>query len=121
MPNILVVDDDDQFRRMIQRTLERAGFEVRSATNGKEALELFNQHPADLVLTDLIMPECEGLETIVALRRVWKSPCIIAMSGGGRGSAEEYLGAAKVLGVRETLAKPFATRDLLTAVRSALA
>src|SRR5262245_21306492 len=69
MSSSLVVDDDDQFRRMVQRTLERAGFEVRAASNGRQALEIFNQHGADLVLTDLIMPECEGLETIVALRR----------------------------------------------------
>ncbi len=121
MSSILVVDDDDQFRRMVQRTLERAGFEVRAAANGRQALQIFTEHGADLVLTDLIMPECEGLETIVALRRLWKTPRIIAMSGGGRGSAEEYLGAARVLGVGTTLAKPFATKDLLSAVRSALA
>lgn len=120
MPRILVVDDDDQFRRMVQRTLERAGYEVDAAANGEEALTRFERRPADLVLTDLVMPEKEGLETIVALRRIWASPRIIAMSGGGRGSPEEYLGAARVLGVSATLEKPFATRDLLAAVRRVL-
>lgn len=115
------MDDDDQFRRMIQRTLERAGFEVRPAVNGNEALALFKEHGADLVLTDLIMPECEGLETILALRRLSNSPRIIAMSGGGRGTPDDYLETARVLGVAATLAKPFATNDLLVAVRSALA
>lgn len=121
MPKILVVDDDDQFRRMVQRTLERAGFEVEAAANGYQALALYKERGADLVVTDLVMPECEGLETILALRRLANTPRIIAMSGGGRGSAEDYLDTAKVLGVKATLAKPFATSDLLGAVRAALA
>ncbi|MFN8651085.1 MAG: response regulator [Gemmatimonadales bacterium] len=120
MARILVVDDDDQFRRMVQRTLERAGYEVEPAANGKEALARFEARPPDLVLTDLVMPEKEGLETILALRQKWKTPRIIAMSGGGRNLPEEYLEAARVLGVAATLEKPFATKDLLTAVRSVL-
>lgn len=120
MPRILVVDDDDQFRRMVQRTLERAGYQVEPAANGREALQRFAASPADLVLTDLVMPEKEGLETIMELRRLWKTPRIIAMSGGGRCSPDEYLDAARVLGVAATLEKPFATRDLLAAVRAVL-
>lgn len=120
MARILVVDDDDQFRRMLQRTLERAGYEVEPAADGREAVRLFEAHPPDLVLTDLVMPEQEGLETIMTLRRKYKTPRIIAMSGGGRNQPEEYLEAARVLGVAATLEKPFATRDLLALVRSVL-
>jgi len=120
MTRILVVDDDDQIRRMVQRTLERAGYDVEPAADGKEALARFEAHPADLVITDLVMPEKEGLETIMTLIRKWKAPRIIAMSGGGWNHPEEYLEAARVLGVAATLEKPFANKDLLTLVRSVL-
>lgn len=120
MARILVVDDDDQFRRMVQRTLERAGYEVDPAANGQDALARFEAVPADLVLTDLIMPEKEGLETIMLLRQRWKTPRIIAMSGGGRVRPEEYLEVARRLGVAATLEKPFSTSDLLAVIRSVL-
>ncbi len=120
MAKILLVDDDEQFRRMLQRTLERAGHSVVPASNGQEALDLFESAAPDLVLTDLIMPEREGLETILALRKRWNFSRIIAMSGGGRGAAEDYLLAARQLGVGSTLAKPFATGDLLNALNTAL-
>ena len=98
MPKILLVDDDDSFRKMLRLTLTKMGYDVVEARDGKEALVLHHQLSPDLVLTDLIMPEKEGLETIEELRRVYPGIKIIAMSGGGRLSATNYLKVAKLMG-----------------------
>jgi len=121
MATILLVEDDEQFRRMLQRTLERAGYRVVPAADGREALNRIDAVRPDLVLTDLIMPDMEGLETIQALRRREPPPPIVAMSGGGRMSPDNYLLAARRMGARETLAKPFSTAELLAAIGTALA
>jgi CheY-like chemotaxis protein len=120
MPRILLVDDDESFRPMLHETLERFGYEVVVAVNGREALDRYREQPADLVLTDVIMPDKEGLETIREIRRQWPDARIIAMSGGGRTGPDNYLKIARNMGAAEVLSKPFSNRDLLNAIERVL-
>ena len=120
MSRILIIDDDERIRWLLRRTLECAGHEVEVACNGIDGMKLARAWLADLVITDLVMPEKEGIETIMELRRENAGTPIIAISGGGHASAEEYLHVAKKLGARHTLAKPFSREEILEAVRSAL-
>lgn len=113
---VLVVDDEASLRQIMAKALERAGYQVETAENGRVALEMFRRHPADLVVTDLIMPEKEGIETIMELRLLNRSVRIIAISGGGRSTPETYLALAQNLGAATTLAKPFGIPELLAAV-----
>jgi CheY-like chemotaxis protein len=121
MKRILIIDDDEQMRALLSDILEHAGYGVTEASNGKEGLERFQADPADLVITDLIMPEKEGVETILELRRQRPEARIIAISGGGRGGACDYLSIAARLGVRRTVAKPFTRHEILEAVSAGLA
>lgn len=116
MALILVVDDDDQFRSMLRRTLERGGYEVLDAPNGKEGTRLYGERPADLVITDILMPEKEGIQTIMELRHDFPEVKILAISGGGKVRPDEYLFMAKNFGAQRTLAKPFEQKELLEAV-----
>jgi DNA-binding response OmpR family regulator len=116
MATILVVDDDDAFRAMLRETLERAGYEVRDASNGEIALEIDRATPCDVVVIDLVMPEKEGLETILELRRRRSHTKIIAISGGGNSNPRRNLAIAERLGARRTLTKPFSRGELLLAI-----
>src|SRR3989442_7221667 len=113
MPRILVVDDDEPFRKMLHKSLERAGYEVRDAPNGKVALELDREDPSDLIITDPIMPEKEGIETIVEFRRIHPDVKIIAISGGARMNSKVNLAMAQRLGANHILAKPFSQQEIL--------
>ncbi|MDY6987587.1 MAG: response regulator [Thermodesulfobacteriota bacterium] len=113
---ILVIDDDIGIRAMLRRLLEGAGYDVAEASDGRQGIRLYRQDPADLVITDLIMPEKEGLETIRELRRDFPHVKILAISGGGRVSPDEYLHMAKSFGAKRTLAKPFDPKELLEVV-----
>jgi len=106
---------------MLHKTLERAGYEVQDAADGKYVLEAYRRNPCDLILTDLIMPQKEGLETITEVRRFNPRVKIIAMSGGGRAGPTGYLDMAKQLGAKRTLAKPFSREQLLDAIAEVLA
>ena len=117
MARILIVDDDVDVLDMLGQTLEREGYEVVSAANGKEGVRLYREDPVDLVITDIIMPEKEGIETIMELKRAFPDVKIIAISGGGRVDPEGYLSMAKQLGARYTFSKPVEREDLLKAVR----
>jgi DNA-binding NtrC family response regulator len=122
MARVLLVDDDEQFRRMLERTLVRAGHLVRVAGDGAEALGAMQEDGGaafDLVVTDIVMPEKEGLETIMELRRLVPGMPVIAMSGGGRGTPENYLRAARMLGAFRTLEKPFDSKELIQAIDEA--
>jgi two-component system, chemotaxis family, chemotaxis protein CheY len=121
MPHILLVDDDSAFRKMLRLTLQRMGYEITEACDGKQALGLYKQLPVDAVLTDLIMPEKEGLETITELHRIDPNVRIVAMSGGGRLNAKDILSVARAMGADHVLAKPFSDEELVTALNSALA
>lgn len=116
MPRILLVEDDETLSQAIAALLQRAGHEVRQANDGREALKCFQGFQPDLVITDIIMPEVEGLETIRTLHRKAPTVKIVAISGGGVGGPEQYLGMAQKLGAIATLAKPFSTHDLLAIV-----
>jgi DNA-binding NtrC family response regulator len=113
---VLVIDDEVQIRTLLANGLEAAGFQVDAAQDGIEGMRLFRRHPADVVVTDIIMPEQEGIETIIQLRREYPKLAIIAISGGGTVDPEGYLGTARLLGAAATFAKPFLIRDLVDAV-----
>lgn len=116
MQKILVIDDEPHILLMLKKMLERAGYEVDMASNGNEGLDLFQKSPTDLVITDIIMPEKEGLETIREMRRLRPELKIIAMSGGGKVSAENYLEIAKIFGASKVISKPFTQKEMVTAV-----
>jgi CheY-like chemotaxis protein len=116
---ILIIDDEEGIRQMMRLALEKAGYEVFDASDGRQGIKIYRQGLPDLVITDIFMPEMEGLETIMALRREQPDAKIIAMSGGGTGG-HDYLPAALKLGSSRALAKPFTQKDLLGAVRDLL-
>ena len=120
MVKVLVADDEDMVRMVVKQTLAKAGIDVIEASNGREALEMQANDPADVVITDIIMPEQEGIETIVQLRKDYPDLPIIAMSGGGRIGATDYLQAAREFGARHILEKPFDRKELLLAVQDCL-
>ena len=113
---ILVVDDNDQMRELLRLMLETVGHEVLDAANGKVALHLQKTMPADLVITDIIMPEMEGIELITNIRKVTPHVKIIAISGGGKIDADLCLEIADKLGADRTLLKPFSKSDLLSVI-----
>jgi DNA-binding response OmpR family regulator len=115
---ILVVDDEDMILRAVKDTLEHAGYTAAVATNGKQAIELFDSLAPDLVITDINMPEVEGIELIKGLSRHTPKVPIIAMSGDVIGAS--FLKAARLLGAADTLAKPFSTRELLEKIEAVL-
>jgi CheY-like chemotaxis protein len=114
------MDDDVTFRQMLRKMLERAGYETTEAADGKEGMRLFRAAPADLVITDMLMPEQEGIETIQELKRDFPAVKIIAISGGGQIDAEEYLRTAELFGVARTFGKPFDREELLETIRELL-
>ncbi|MCB9365871.1 MAG: response regulator [Calditrichaeota bacterium] len=120
MCRILIVDDDPSIRQMLRSMLEREGHDVDVASNGAECLRLFRATSYELVITDIIMPEQEGIETIRRLRAEKPEIRVIAISGGGRIGPADYLSMAKLIGASATLAKPFERAALLEAVQSAL-
>src|SRR5882672_10512644 len=104
MHRILLIEDDEPLRKMIRKVLERAGYEVQEAPNGKIGLKLYSEQPSELIVTDLIMPEKEGLETIMEFRRLAAGVKIIAMSGGNRMNPKVNLAMAQKFGAARTLA-----------------
>ena len=120
MARILLIDDDDAVRDMLHQMLVQLGHIVIEGRNGKEGLELLPNANADLLITDIVMPEMEGLELLMELRKKQPPMKIIAISGGGRGNAAEYLRAAKFLGASHVLAKPFTNEALLSAINELL-
>ena len=117
---VLIVDDDEQIRVLLQQMMEWAGFDVLVAENGRVAMRMQSQQPADLVITDLIMPEQEGLETISWLKKDYPNIKIIAISGGGRIGPEAYLPAALELGADLAFSKPFDVQEVVNSVKNLL-
>lgn len=121
MARILVVDDDEQVRSMIKLTLERRGHLVLEAADGVQAIQAYDPARIDLVITDIVMPEKEGIETIMELRGIKPDVRIIAISGGGRISPQDYLKWARRFGVEHTFTKPVDREQLLRSVDELLA
>jgi len=120
MARILLIEDDDLVRNMLSLTLTHFGHTVIEAKNGKEGLQLFPQVNADLLITDLVMPEKEGFEILLELRNHRPPVKIIVISGGLRGETANYLEMAKRLGAAKALAKPFSNVALLAAIDEVL-
>ena len=120
MPLILVIDDDVQIRALLRQMLERAGHEVMDAPDGDEGITLYRENPADLVITDIIMPKKEGLETIIDLRAEFPEVKIIAISGGGTIGPSSYLQVAEGFGAIRIFTKPFKMEELLAAIQELL-
>ena len=116
MKKILVIDDELPVRILVKSILERDGFIVSVASNGMEGLLSQKNNPADLVITDLIMPEKEGIELIQELKKEFPLLPVIAMSGGGITPADGHLKTAKILGAAAILEKPVDKVDLVKTV-----
>jgi CheY-like chemotaxis protein len=120
MESILIIDDEAQIRSMIRLVLEREGYVVSEAPDGAEGIRLFREKPADLIITDLIMPNKDGIGMMLELKKDFPAVNIIAMSGGGLNRPDGYLLGAKKLGAVHTLAKPINRQELLRVVKDAL-
>jgi len=118
MARILVIDDRPDERAVVHDMLLSAGYEVLLAADGREGLKTYRVRPTDLVITDLFMPELDGVETILALRREFPEAKVIAISG--HATADAMLSIARQLGSVATLEKPFTAEHLLAAVQKAL-
>ena len=119
MARILIIDDEKMLRDMLREILQQAGHEIDEAPDGKAGIERYSEAPTELVITDLLMPHKDGIETIRELRRDFLDAKIIAITGF-RGRFNR-LPAAQVLGVQRTLMKPFTQEELLQAVEAVLA
>jgi CheY-like chemotaxis protein len=121
MKTILIIDDSNEFRIIFRDMLRKAGYQVLEASSGQEGIDIYRRTPADLVVTDIIMPGKEGLETILDLKREFPGVKIIAVSGGGFEGPSTYLeGATLIGGVDRTFFKPFAMDPMLKAIKELL-
>jgi len=120
MPGVLLVEDDKELREMLKMSLLRRSFTVLEAENGKDAITHFKPFLTDLVVTDLIMPEEDGLKVIIKLRELKPSIKIIAISGGGKVGPGSYLNLAKALGADAIYSKPFSINDLILKIEQLL-
>ena len=121
MANILIIDDDPEILRVLRKVLEAEGHSVREASEGKTALRHFAGDPADVVISDVYMPEMDGIEFLIRLKEAFPEARVIAMSGGGHLSKDRVLGAASMLGADSILEKPFTVGEVIGAVEQALA
>ncbi len=120
MARILIIDDEPQIRSMLRLMLERDGYEVVEAPDGIEGIRAYRQKPTDLIITDLIMPNKDGIGMIIELKKEFPDVKIIAMSGGGLNKPEGYLQGAQKLGAACTLTKPIDREEMLRSVKETL-
>jgi CheY-like chemotaxis protein len=120
MPGVLIVEDDKELREMLKLSLLRRGITVLEAENGKDAIVHFKPLLTDLVVTDLIMPEEDGLKVVIKLRELKPTIKIIAISGGGKVGPGSYLNLAKALGADAIYSKPFSVNDLIAKIEQLL-
>jgi len=116
--SILIVDDDKPIRNLLRRILEEDGHQIREAENGERALILYREAPADLVITDILMPERDGIDVILALTREFLDARVIAMTGAA--GTLNVLDVAKLFGARSIIKKPFAVEEVRRLVRFTL-
>jgi DNA-binding response OmpR family regulator len=119
MASILLIEDDIQLQKMYHQMLTNEGYDVQKASNGDEGINFFHEKPADLVITDIIMPEKSGLDAISELIRAYPDVKIIAMSGGNR-AGDKLLRMAQTLGAQRILRKPFSRAELISTVEATL-
>ncbi len=117
---ILLIEDDAQVRGVLSSVLTKSGHQVTTAANGEVGLRLWREHGADLVLTDIQMPETDGIEVILQLRTYAPHLPVIAMSGGDRSGDLDLLGDARLLGAVALLKKPFSADALTRAISAAV-
>jgi DNA-binding NtrC family response regulator len=120
MKQILIIDDELSIRSLLSKILEREGYGVMTAPDGKEGMKIVDKMHPDLVITDIIMPEKEGIEIILELKKRYPDIPVIAISGGGLNSSESYLNVAELLGATSVFEKPIEKEKLLHAVEKAL-
>ena len=120
MAKIIVIDDEPYILLLLKKMLEKEGHQVDMATNGVEGIDLYHKNGADLIITDIVMPEKEGLETIINLKSENPSLKVIAISGGGRVDSREYLHSAQLLGAERIFQKPFKKDEIVKAVSDLL-
>jgi len=123
MARILIIEDDNLTREWLESLLSRNGYVVESASNGQLGTELFLPESADLVVTDIVMPEKDGIETITDLKRHNPNVKVIAISGGERrpaGVSRHYLHSAKLIGADRAMQKPITNEDMLAAISELL-
>jgi DNA-binding response OmpR family regulator len=120
MAKILIIDDDPGFRKMIDLALTRANHVVIVAKDGVEGVDRFKAESPDMVISDIVMPEKEGIETIREIRALSQSVPIVAMSGGGANVGLQYLDVAHKLGASEIISKPFRPSELVALVKQLL-
>lgn len=120
MATVLIIDDEPGMRAIMRRALEHAGHAVVAASNGAEGLKRISEAPIDIVVTDLLMPELDGIELIFNLRKTRPNLRVIAISGGGQLPPDGYLKIAQRGGARRILIKPFELRELLIAIEEEL-
>lgn len=121
MARILFVEDDDEQRQLGAEVLEAEGHVVTQAEDGLRAIDKFQRDGFDLVVTDILMPNMEGIETISKIRKTQPGIPVVALSGGGRKGNLEFLEMAKKLGAVDTLAKPYGPDDLISVINRCLA
>ncbi len=121
MHNILIIDDDFQIRTMLKKMFEREGFRVATAEDGRKGIKIYENSSIDLVITDLIMPEKEGIETIIALKKINNLVKIIAISGDKQVNLVSYLDMATKLGAQKAFTKPIKRATLIGAAKELLA
>lgn len=120
MPRILVIDDEQLLRSTVVTILTRAGFSVEEASDGQAGLAMFHKNPPDVVITDVFMPNRDGIEVVMELKRLYPHTKIIAMTGGGQTRMMEIGSATKILGADHVLHKPFEREHLLAAINNVL-
>jgi DNA-binding NtrC family response regulator len=117
MTKILLIDDDAHLRVTLKIALERAGYDVQVAVDGEDGLNFLKSHEVNILVTDILMPVKEGIETIIEARKNYPDLKIVAISGGGRTGNVGFLNMAMKLGASQTLSKPFAMKALVDCVK----
>jgi YesN/AraC family two-component response regulator len=120
MTKLLIIDDEESIRKVFKRFLVAEGYEVRVAEDGVEGIEIFREMRPDVVITDIVMPNKEGLETIGEMKKINPDARILAISGGGYNPAEIYLRNAQLLGADAILMKPFRVQSLIGEIKKLL-
>ena len=120
MARIIVIDDEEEIRSLFKEILELSGHEVVECSNGREGLDHCRKSPADLIVTDLFMPEKDGLETIREFKKEFPETKIIAISGGSAAMKYDYLPGAKRFGAHRTYPKPVDLQELSEGVQELL-